>query len=199
MRFKKYKTNVNNLYIKIIQVDTLFLIMKTTSKPSRFLVISDSSFFKQFDCEEGEIIMTEIDPWFSTKVVSFIIITLLILFFIWQRKKHRTLSFKYKNKTENVLSIETDEFNQTELELLQLLFIHKESGLEISFINDLVNHDQPSIDTLKKRREILLKDLRYKLSSKFNISQEDVFIERRMETDKRMKLLFLNELVQIKM
>ena len=67
------------------------------------------------------------------------------------------------------------------------------NGLEISSINDLVGHDQPSIDTLKKRRELLLKDLRIKLAAKFNISQEDVFIERRMETDKRMKLLFLNE------
>jgi hypothetical protein len=92
----------------------------------------------------------------------------------------------------------SDEFNQAELELLQLLFNNKERGLEISYINDLVNYDNPTIDTIKKRREILLKDLRYKLSSKFNIPQEGVFIERRMETDKRMKLLFLNKLVKIK-
>ena len=49
------------------------------------------------------------------------------------------------------------------------------------------------MDTLKKRRELLIKDLRYKLAAKFNLTQEEVFIERRMETDKRMKLLFLNE------
>ena len=95
--------------------------------------------------------------------------------------------------------IEAEEFNQTEVEFLKLLIFHQENGLEISYINDLVNHDQPSIDTLKKRREILLKELRYKLAAKFNIQQEDVFIERRMENDKRMKLLFLNELVRIKM
>jgi len=62
----------------------------------------------------------------------------------------------------------------------------------------LVNYDDPSIDTIKKRRELLLKDLRYKLSSKFNIPQEEVFLERRMETDRRMKLLFLNKLVKLK-
>lgn len=199
MRYKKYKFNATGLYKNIIQVDSQFLIVKTTSIPSRFLVVSDSSFLKQFDYEEGEIILKETNYLLSPQVIILIFISLLILFILWQLQKRRTLAYKRKNKTENSLSIETDEFNQTELELLQLLFTHQESGLEISFINDLVNHDQPSIDTLKKRREILLKDLRYKLSSKFNISQEDVFIERRMETDKRMKLLFLNELVQIKM
>ena len=198
LRYKKYKFNATGLYKNIIRVDSLFLIMKTTSRPSRFLVVSDSSFLKQFDYEEGEIILKETNSLFSVLIIAFGFITLLTLFILWQLKKRRTLSIKRKNKTENSLFIETDEFNQTELELLQLLFTHQESGLEISFINDLVNHDQPSIDTLKKRREILLKDLRYKLSSKFNISQEDVFIERRMETDKRMKLLFLNELVRIK-
>lgn len=199
MRYKKYKFNATGLYKNIIQVDSQFLIVKTTSIPSRFLVVSDSSFLKQFDYEEGEIILKETNYLLSPQVIILIFISLLILFILWQLQKRRTLAYKRKNKTENSLSIETDEFNQTELELLQLLFTHQESGLEISFINDLVNHDQPSIDTLKKRREILLKDLRYKLSSKFNISQEDVFIERRMETDKRMKLLFLNEIVQIKM
>ena len=86
-----------------------------------------------------------------------------------------------------------EEFHSTEKKLLHMLKEHELEGLEISFINDLVNHDQPSMDTLKKRRELLIKDLRYKLAAKFNLTQEEVFIERRMETDKRMKLLFLNE------
>jgi DNA-binding transcriptional MerR regulator len=84
------------------------------------------------------------------------------------------------------------------VQLIQLLLAYQETGLEISHINDLVNQDQPSVDTLKKRRETLLKELRYKLAAKFNIPQEEIFIEQRMVSDKRMKLLFLNKLVVFK-
>jgi hypothetical protein len=199
LRYKKYKFNAAGLYKNIIRVDSLFLIMKTTSRPSRFLVVSDSSFIKQFDCEEGEIILNETNSLFSVLIIIFSSITLLVLFFLFQLQKRKKQLFSRKNKNENSVLIEAEEFNQTEVEFLKLLIFHQENGLEISYINDLVNHDQPSIDTLKKRREILLKELRYKLAAKFNIQQEDVFIERRMENDKRMKLLFLNELVRIKM
>lgn len=199
MRYKKYRFNATGLYKNIIHVDLLFLIMKTTSLPSRFIVISDASFLNRFDCEEGEIINVESNS-FSTFLISvFVLLTLVVLSFIWFRKKRNRLIIWKKEKIKKGVVLESNEFNQTEIDLLQLLLTHHETGLEISYITDLVNHDQPSIDTLKKRREILLKDLRYKLASKFNIPQEEVLIEKRMETDKRMKLLFLNELVKIKM
>jgi hypothetical protein len=197
MLYKKYKFNATGLYKKIINVDSMLLIMKTTSRPSRFLVITDSSFLKQFDREEGELILKETNSWPSKKVIIFI--SFIVSFILFRRKEIRKFISKRKNSFENSFLIELDEFNQTEMYLLKLLLTHQESGLEISLINDLVNHDQPSIDTLKKRREILLKELRYKLAAKFNIQQEEVFIEKRMENDKRMKLLFLNELVKIKL
>jgi hypothetical protein len=195
MRYKKYKVNATNLFKKILKIDSLFLIIKTTSVPSRFVVIYDSSFLKQFRYEEGKIIVKESK---SSVFFLFIILLILVLFLVSYLLKRKTLKFKRKNITVNGLVIETNEFNQTEVEFLKLLIFHQENGLEISYINDLVSHDQPSIDTLKKRREILLKELRYKLAAKFNIQQEEVFIERRMKNDKRMKLLFLNELVRIK-
>ena len=135
----------------------------------------------------------------STLVIIFSFLSILVLLILWLLQKRKKQIFNRKNKSDNSLLIEAEEFNQTELDFLKLLIFHQENGLEISYINDLVNHDQPSIDTLKKRREILLKELRYKLAAKFNIQQEEVFIERRMENDKRMKLLFLNELVKIKL
>jgi hypothetical protein len=199
MRFKKYRFNATGLFKNIIHVDSLFLIMKTTSLPSRFIVISDSSFLNRFDLEEGEIIQAKSNSFIPFFTSIFVLLTLFILFFVWHRKKRNRLIISKKAKMEKGVDLNANEFNQTEIDLLQLLLNHQESGLEISYINDLVNHDQPSLDTLKKRREILLKDLRYKLALKFNIPQEEVLIEKRMETDKRMKLLFLNELVKIKM
>jgi hypothetical protein len=197
-QFKKYKFNATGLYKKIIQVDSLYLVAKTTSIPSRFLIVTDARFFNQFESDEGEIILKE-SKNHQMILVGTMCLLLLILFILWNRSKHKKVAKSGKKKYENSISVEIDEFNQTELDFLKLLIFHQENGLEISYINDLVNHDQPSIDTLKKRREILLKELRYKLAAKFNIQQEDVFIERRMENDKRMKLLFLNELVKIKL
>jgi hypothetical protein len=199
MGYKKYKVNATNFFKKILKIDSLFLIIKTTSVPSRFVVISDSSFLKQFRYEEGQIIWTKSKFSIFTPLIIFSFVIILVLFFVWMPIKRKTLTSKRKNNTDFGLVIETNEFNQTELDLLQLLLTHQKTGLEISYITDLVNHDQPSIDTLKKRREILLKELRYKLATKFNLPFEDVLFEKRMETDKRMKLLFLNELVKIKM
>lgn len=199
MRFKKYKFNAPKLYKKIIQVDSLFLLCKMTSQYLRYIVISDSTFLRKFDFEEGDIILKKTNTSMSTLVIIFSFLSILVLLIIWLLQKRKKQLFNRKNKSDNSLLIEAEEFNQTELDFLKLLIFHQENGLEISYINDLVNHDQPSIDTLKKRREILLKELRYKLAAKFNIQQEEVFIERRMENDKRMKLLFLNELVKIKL
>ena len=52
MRYEKYKLSTSGLYKYIIQVDSLFLICKITSKPSRFILITDSSFLNQLDFQQ---------------------------------------------------------------------------------------------------------------------------------------------------
>jgi hypothetical protein len=198
MRYRKYKYYSTGVYLKIIKEGNLFLLLKATSKPSKIVEIADSSFLRQFDIEEGDLLLNEKSDYVFVGVVSLLILSILFILFMFSRK----VIFKSKRSLEdkNLNTVETfNEFNQTEIELIQLLLFYQETGLEISQINDLVNYDKPSIDTLKKRREILLKDLRYKLAAKFNIPREDVFIERRMETDKRMKLLFLNDSIRLKL
>ncbi|MEN9700112.1 MAG: hypothetical protein RLZZ301_1310 [Bacteroidota bacterium] len=86
-----------------------------------------------------------------------------------------------------------------EKKLLQLLIETHDRGLEINSVYDFVNHDNPSLDTLKKRREQLLKELRLKLSNHFSIALDEVFAETRLETDKRMKLIFLNPKIIIEL
>jgi hypothetical protein len=198
LRYRKYKTNTSDLYRKIINVGELFLIFKYKSKPSRYVEITNSNFLKNLDLEEGDILLKK--PSFLEQF-NWLIVLLLVLFsllFILLTRKNSNR--KKKSNSSNELTSESlfEEFNPTEVQLIQLLLAHQETGLEISFINDLVNQDQPSVDTLKKRRETLLKELRYKLAAKFNIPQEEIFIEQRMVSDKRMKLLFLNKLVIFK-
>jgi len=198
MRYRKYKYYSTGVYLKIIKEGNLFLLLKATSKPSKIVEIADSSFLRQFDVEEGDLLLKDKSDYAFVGIVSLLILSILLILFMFFRK----VKFKSKPSLEDKnlnIGESFNEFNQTEIELIQLLLFYRETGLEISHINDLVNYDQPSIDTLKKRREILLKDLRYKLAAKFNLPLEDVFIERRMETDKRMKLLFLNDSVHLKL
>lgn len=99
---------------------------------------------------------------------------------------------------KNSLSFATNEglvLTEAERDLLSLFIAHQEKGIEIHQINDLLNFGDPSIDTLKKRREQLLKEFKYKLSKHFNIELNEVFLEERMSTDKRMKIMFLNPLI----
>lgn len=193
LKFKKYKLKSNVIYRKILKDGDLFLILKSTSKPTNYVEISTDVFLKQLDYEEGDILIKKTTfPSNSILLTSIIIVLILIgSFYIYR-------IFSNKIKLNNTGKSYYTDLNDTENELVKLLINHSETGLEISFINDLVNQDQPSIDTLKKRRESLLKELRYKLATKFNLSQEDVFIEKRMNADKRMKLLFLNETIRKK-
>jgi hypothetical protein len=194
LRFKKYLVSSSGLYINIINIGSLYLVHKKSSEPFSYIEISDGSFLKRLKCIEGEMLVNE--PSSSSKnIFILIIIIITTLFILYIRKgKHRKKNDR-KVTLKSDLNVSFDEFNQNERELIRLLLLNQESGLEISFINDLVNHDQPSIDTLKKRREILLKDLRYKLASRYNLSPREVLFERRMETDKRMKLFFLNDFI----
>jgi hypothetical protein len=67
-----------------------------------------------------------------------------------------------------------------------------EEGIEISEVSDFVNADNPSIDTLKKRREGLIKSLKFKLAQDTKISIHEVIIESKHAKDKRVKVLILN-------
>lgn len=192
LRYKKYHVTSTNLYQNIIKVDSLYLLLKKTSSPCLFVEISTSNFLKNLDVEEGNIILNESSLIVKYKLELLSLFVFILIIILIYRLKILKKPVQIKGTVQNIES-NLNEFNQIEMELINLLKINNETGLEISFINDLVNQDHPSIDTLKKRRESLLKELRYKLAMKFNIPQEDIFIEKRMISDKRMKLLFLNE------
>lgn len=191
IKYRKYKFSSTNLYHGILKVDSQYLIHQLSSKPSRWVEIKDKDFLKSFEYEEGDLIIPEKAPSLL-KGWHYAIIGIVLFIIIWGIIKIRLK--KINLKEEFVMRIKAiQEINQQETELIALLLNHHEFGLEISKINDLVNYENPSVDTLKKRREILLKELRYKLSSKYNVSKDDIFIELRMDTDKRMKLIFLNQ------
>jgi hypothetical protein len=189
MRFKKYPLKSIRTYAQIIQVGNQVLLFRNVSN-KRYIEVTDNNFWNKFSSEYGSIVLKgNIESTVFFRFLLVLVLVLLVLFLFFQIRKHR----KKKNLKNKLIDLVFLDFSPTEKELLRIMKERSFNGLEISSINDLVGHDQPSIDTLKKRRELLLKDLRIKLAAKFNIPQEYVFIEQRMETDKRMKLLFLNE------
>jgi hypothetical protein len=195
LRFKKYKFYSTGMYREIINVNNLILVFKTNSKPKSYVEITNSDFLNNLELEEGDILLKDpsLFDQFRWQIGFFVLLLgILIVTLVTKYSKRKKLLDSNIEQASDALF---DEFNSTEIELIQLLIQFHETGLEISHINDLVNHDQPSIDTLKKRRETLLKELRYKLAAKFNIPQEEIFVEERMKADKRMKLLFLNKTV----
>jgi uncharacterized protein YneF (UPF0154 family) len=93
----------------------------------------------------------------------------------------------------------TKSITINERALLDMFLINGSNGIEISAVNDLVSHDAPSADTLKKRRENLLKELRQKLAGSFRLPPEEVFIEEKHPTDKRIKILKLHQKIADKL
>lgn len=75
-------------------------------------------------------------------------------------------------------------------------WINKEGyQIELSEVNDFVNMDQPSIDTLKKRRESLLRQFVEELGIKYNLSSQDILINDHHPSDRRMKVLMLSDVL----
>lgn len=87
-------------------------------------------------------------------------------------------------------------WSDLELMILQEFWNAGEAGLEVSDLNIFFNHGDPNFDTLKKRRELKLKDLRRKLAFSTGISEADIFQEERLVSDRRVKKMVLNESIK---
>jgi LPXTG-motif cell wall-anchored protein len=89
------------------------------------------------------------------------------------------------------------ELSQNVLELLNLWLSKPGYLLELSELNDLVNYDNPAPDTIKKRRENLIRIFALEVSKVYQIPLNKLYDTIPHPSDKRMKLLRLsNNLVQ---
>jgi hypothetical protein len=113
-------------------------------------------------------------------IIGLLSLLLVFVIFIFLRKK--------------TISKVLVEFSDSEKSLIVYFCQQGENGIEIAQINDFVNSDNPSADTLKKRREALIRSIKTKISQDCKISQDDVFIETKHVLDKRIKILILNSI-----
>ena len=80
-------------------------------------------------------------------------------------------------------------------ELLELWLSRTDYLLELSELNDLVNHDEPSADTIKKRRENLLRQFSEEIALFYGVKINQVYYSEAHPTDKRMKRLRLSNVL----
>ncbi len=84
------------------------------------------------------------------------------------------------------------EWSDRELAILEIFWAADSTGIEVSELNVLFNYGDPNFDTLKKRRELKLKDLRKKLAQLMGISESEVYVEQRLNSDRRVKKMALH-------
>ena len=168
---------MNKLKIVVSQVhnfqkDTYFSLLD----------IYENKVFKQkFFLKEGTLFETA-KPKAGSMITTIILLLLMVLasvlYFLIKRRKKRVR--KTANLSDNV-------------QLLLQLWMNKADGnLELNEINDFVSYDNPSIDTLKKRRESFLKTFNDEITSYYGFRGESVYTTAINPFDKRMKILVLN-------
>jgi hypothetical protein len=189
-----YENNALTKYIvpsdeklkRLIAIGNKILYLKSNHNKSSFqVIVENASDF--FPVSKTTSLMFEKKKFEKDSpsyfLIVFGIISLLIFFWILIRF--------IKSKRKSRVGFDMD-FNRTEKDLIQCFCDNAENGIEISHVSDFVNSDNPSADTLKKRREGLIKSLRLKISSDCQISFDDVFIETKHPQDKRIKILVLH-------
>jgi hypothetical protein len=169
---------INNFKIVVSQVhnfqkDTYFSLLD----------IYENKVFKQkYLLIEGTLFKTA-KPKVGWMFATFILLLLLVLVLsalFFQNKWRKTRVVKTAFLSDNV-------------QLLLQLWMNKADGnLELNEINDFVSYDNPSIDTLKKRRENFLKTFNDEITSYYSFRGESVYTTSINPLDKRMKILVLN-------
>lgn len=123
-------------------------------------------------------------------LIAIALVFLLVVLVAWFWIKYKA-NLSTKARAMEVHAVKA-EFSKQELELLHFFFEVGESGFESAELNRFFDYGDPNFDTLKKRRDIKMRELRKKLSLITGISTDDVFLEKRLESDRRVKKLYLN-------
>ena len=184
-RFEKYNSESNEI---------IYLLKKSDNS-----VIDTKIIIEPFKIYSGEIIKTEnlVSSFnFTYALILFIILLVVIfIYFITKRKQKmvyenyitfKNNTFFHKNKPINNLS--TDEIN-----LLSFFFSNCGNPIQMNEVVDFVSkNDDTSYNTLTKKKDTILNNLKQKLAFVLDINEEDLFIYQKNNEDKRIKEIQLN-------
>jgi hypothetical protein len=126
--------------------------------------------------------------WILISIVLTLMVIVLIGWFGW-----RFRSEGHKLDSPEQLEVQRIEpLTELERRLMIYFFEVGESGFESTDLNRFFDYGDPNFETLKKRKDLKMRELKKKLSLITGISADEVFLEKRLESDRRIKKLYLN-------
>lgn len=172
---KRYQfRQIHQLGSKII-----VLAAKSGGMPFYFLVYDKEDF--TFPLKSVEKIQTTKISVFSWVILGLVCLCAISLMAWIVLKKRKRFSRLY--------------FSKTVIEVLKYWLSKADFQIELSELNDFVDYDKPSMETLKKRREILLKSLKGELMDQFKRIDFEPFEFSSHPQDRRIKVLSLNPVI----
>ena len=189
----KYLLPKNSQILTVLEVRNKIIAFSCSPNSSGYevLVYNKRDFFKSK--VESNTLLVPIVATFNYSRLTSIFIGFLVLFLSYLIIRRR------KKSSAKPKELKVYEFKIVEIELLNFWLTKPDLKIEMNEINDFVAQDNPSIDTLKKRRETLLKGLKQALDFYFKneLVEEKAISEYQHPRDSRMKILMLHEKVAI--
>jgi len=184
LRLNQYYLNPTNSVIRIVKFPMSYGLLKHVLSREReesiLSVIDKDVFTKKYRVSSTEIKLLKKDESGVTKYWVFLFVVLVVCVMLW-------LAFRLKRKRNGKVKI-----SPSVAELLQLWLSKPDYLLELHELNDLVNYDNPSMDTLKKRRENLIRLFVVEISSMYQLPEHQIYEPLPHPLDKRMKQLKLS-------
>jgi len=184
MRMKFFRIEPINTVLRVIKGPNSYILLSQVyeadqNKKSSSIVIYDKSDFRDKFLISSNLIHIK-EKSSKNYLLTGLFIGLVSLTLLWLWYKRNQLKKKHI-----IISV-------TISELLELWLSRTDYLLELSELNDLVNHDEPSADTIKKRRENLLRQFSEEIALFYGVKINQVYYSEAHPTDKRMKRLRLS-------
>lgn len=186
----RFKQNPSNSLLTIYKFKNYYIKLQHQTIidfHSSLMLIYDESAFKREFLVDKNVLLVKANVSLYAKVFALIAIFLLGFIFV---------IYFFHRKRKKLVPIYT--MSDSSIELLNLWVLKRHGVLELSDLNDLVNPEHLSIETMKKRRESLLKTFVFDMVNMFGLAPNDIYTETLNPMDKRMKVLTLNpKLIEI--
>jgi len=180
----RYKQKPFNSLLNLYKFRGKYIMLKHQNildvESSLMIIYDETAFKREFFIAKNTLLVKEKNS-FYVKFIALIAVFLLGIIFV---------IFRILRKRKKLAPIYT--MSDSSIELLNLWVLKRHGVLELSDLNDLVNPEHLSIETMKKRREALLKTFVFDMVNMFGLAPNHIYTETLNPMDKRMKILTLH-------
>jgi len=187
LNMTKIASSKNNKYL-------MYVLSNSNDLPDLQVEVRSFDSFKEFKIGQypiyQKISVLQLFPkedylWISL-ILNFFLFTLL--FYI--RRMHKLTFLQRAQK-----KLRISDFTKSEWDVICM--IQGNAEMELSALNEYFNEEGLSYETLKKRRETFIKNLRIKIAMITRKPIEEILQETKHSVDKRMKIIHWNEDIEL--